>query len=351
MADMSTADINDLPDSDFAYIEPGGEKDDEGKTKPRSLRHYPIQDAAHVRNALARAQQAISAGGDAATIARHALPRIEAKAKALGIGDGEKSVVLMPGAKAIIDDAGYVDGWLAPYGGPVKGDLDLQGEKFTPATDFALNYYKTYPILVDHGMDPDIEAEKVGDIDIKDVRDRGVWVQGQLDRQNKYFEMLRELQAKGQLFWSSGALAHLVRKDRESGEIRRWPIGEATLTMTPANPFAVASVKSIYLPDPIEDPAAPRTFSLGAIKVGARNSASDQALIQTIHDHAMALGATCSGDDADAGKALATPPASDLASAGKEVATVQVVDLEQVASRLMSLIESTAADGVKPFFG
>ena len=48
--------INDLPDSDFAYIEPGGKKVD-GKTVPRSLRHLPIMDCAHVRNALARLSQ------------------------------------------------------------------------------------------------------------------------------------------------------------------------------------------------------------------------------------------------------------------------------------------------------
>lgn len=53
-AAMSSADINDLPDSDFAYIESGGSKDSEGKTTPRDLRHFPIHDAAHVRNALAR---------------------------------------------------------------------------------------------------------------------------------------------------------------------------------------------------------------------------------------------------------------------------------------------------------
>jgi hypothetical protein len=53
----STADINDLPDSDFAYIEPGGKKDEQGKTVPRSLRHLPIHDAAHVRNAAARLSQ------------------------------------------------------------------------------------------------------------------------------------------------------------------------------------------------------------------------------------------------------------------------------------------------------
>ena len=55
--------INDLPDSAFLYIEPGGKKDSEGKTTPRSLRHFPYKDKdgkidlPHLRNALARIPQ------------------------------------------------------------------------------------------------------------------------------------------------------------------------------------------------------------------------------------------------------------------------------------------------------
>lgn len=55
--------INDLPDSAFLYIEPGGKKDDQGKTTPRSLRHFPYKnhkgevDLPHLRNALARIPQ------------------------------------------------------------------------------------------------------------------------------------------------------------------------------------------------------------------------------------------------------------------------------------------------------
>lgn len=76
-AEISQARQNDLPDSDFAYIEPGGSKDDEGKTTPRSLRHFPIMDAAHVRNALSRAPQ--SPFGD------KAMPKIRAAAKKFNI--------------------------------------------------------------------------------------------------------------------------------------------------------------------------------------------------------------------------------------------------------------------------
>jgi len=55
--------INNLPDSSFAFIEEGGEKDEEGKTKPRSLRHLPFKDAqgninkAQLNNALGRLPQ------------------------------------------------------------------------------------------------------------------------------------------------------------------------------------------------------------------------------------------------------------------------------------------------------
>lgn len=59
----STAYVNGLNDSAFAVIEPGGSKDEEGKTVPRSLRHFPHHDsggnldAPHVRNGLARVPQ------------------------------------------------------------------------------------------------------------------------------------------------------------------------------------------------------------------------------------------------------------------------------------------------------
>jgi HK97 family phage prohead protease len=78
-AAMSTAEINDLPDSDFAYIEPGGKKDSDGKTVPRSLRHFPVNDAAHVRNALARAPQS--------PFGPKAMPAIKAAAAKMGIGE------------------------------------------------------------------------------------------------------------------------------------------------------------------------------------------------------------------------------------------------------------------------
>lgn len=86
-AQMSSAEINNLPDSAFAYIEPGGEKDADGKTTPRSLRHYPVQDKAHAQNALSRAGAALKGDDEKAKgIAQKAMPKIKAAAEKFGIG-------------------------------------------------------------------------------------------------------------------------------------------------------------------------------------------------------------------------------------------------------------------------
>ena len=77
MAELSSAAVNDLPDSAFAYIEPGGAKDPGGKTVPRSKRHFPVHDEAHARNALARAPQS--------PFGKHAMPKIMSAARKFGI--------------------------------------------------------------------------------------------------------------------------------------------------------------------------------------------------------------------------------------------------------------------------
>jgi len=72
---------NDLPDSAFMYIETGGKKDSEGKTTPRSLRHFPYKDASgkidpiHVRNAISRIPQA--------KISAQLKARLQAKARGI----------------------------------------------------------------------------------------------------------------------------------------------------------------------------------------------------------------------------------------------------------------------------
>lgn len=88
----STAYVNNLPDSAFAYVEPG-EKDSEGKTTPRSKRHLPYKnkegkvDPAHVRNALARLPQT-NISADAKAKAKR---KLVAAARGVGIEVEEKT--------------------------------------------------------------------------------------------------------------------------------------------------------------------------------------------------------------------------------------------------------------------
>ncbi len=88
-AEWTVAYQNDLPDDAFLYIEADAEKDDTGKTTPRSKRHFPYRDASgkvdlpHLQNAVARIPQSNAPGLTA-----------EAKAalqdKARGILEGER---------------------------------------------------------------------------------------------------------------------------------------------------------------------------------------------------------------------------------------------------------------------
>jgi hypothetical protein len=107
LADWDTAYINDLPDSAFAYIKPGGDKDEGGKTVPRSLRFLPYRNAAggvdlpHLRNALARLPQT-SLSPEEKQEAQAVLDRA---AKAAGVGaPAEESAKTMKEAAPLLDE-------------------------------------------------------------------------------------------------------------------------------------------------------------------------------------------------------------------------------------------------------
>lgn len=99
-AEWSTAYVNDLPDSSFAHIEPGGTKDAEGKTTPRSKRHLPYKDengkvdAPHVRNALARLES--TQIPDAAKAKAKAKLMAAAKTAGVKAGDDKTTKGLLP---------------------------------------------------------------------------------------------------------------------------------------------------------------------------------------------------------------------------------------------------------------
>jgi hypothetical protein len=100
---------NELPDSAFACISPGGKKDSSGKTTPRSLRHYPHHtmsgalDTALLKSYLEK--NALARIGDPGN-EQCGKAHLEAHAKSAGIGDREKTDALAEAdfLEALTDD-------------------------------------------------------------------------------------------------------------------------------------------------------------------------------------------------------------------------------------------------------
>ncbi len=134
-AKWTSAYINNLKDECFAYIESGGEKDSEGKTKPRSLRHFPYKDASgkvdlpHLRNALARAPQS--------PFGPKAMPKLKAAARAAGVGDVKKNLCVL--VKDELRKIAYAP-VLVPEEEDYQGDVASSEEIEKAAWDFLMNY-------------------------------------------------------------------------------------------------------------------------------------------------------------------------------------------------------------------
>lgn len=146
------------------------------------------------------------------------------------------------------DDSGRVRGYLVRFGG-----ADLEGDYFTSSTDFgrpmksgdrvAMNLY------YHHGQDRTVGKSRIGTGYIT-MDDKGLWYEAQVEMADQYQQMIQELAKSGKLGYSSGATGHMVERKKMSDgryEITRWPIGEASLTPTPAEPMnMVKSLKDMY---------------------------------------------------------------------------------------------------------
>lgn len=147
--------------------------------------------------------------------------------------------------KAQIVGEGRIGGYLILWGTPQV--RDLQGEYFTPETELGLDWYPQRPVLYQHGLDGQLKAAVIGQIDTLRMDEVGVWAEAQLDLRQRFVRAVLRLVEKGVLHWSSGSLAHLVQVGAD-GEIRRWPVVEGSLTPTPAEPRRtdVQTIKSVY---------------------------------------------------------------------------------------------------------
>jgi hypothetical protein len=151
----------------------------------------------------------------------------------------------MEALRIAADDDTRLEGWLVPFRGHLAGDKDSYQTRFTAQTEYALDWFPAgRPLLYSHGIDPDTGITPVGRIDSLEIRDAGIWMQAQLDKQNEYFDAIRKMVKDGKLFLSSGSVEHLVQVDARSGDMIRWPIVEGSLTTVPANLYATVAARS-----------------------------------------------------------------------------------------------------------
>jgi HK97 family phage major capsid protein len=137
------------------------------------------------------------------------------------------------------------------------GGKDLQGEFFSPDTEFESSYTKTGRLYVDweHGLQPEPDGpgrdDVLGYVDWTTAKrdEQGLFVERVLDRQAAYMQYLEQLIEEGLVGTSSEAVPGKVFVTKD-GEIKKWPLKRDALTVTPAEPRmlsenAVQAIKAL----------------------------------------------------------------------------------------------------------
>lgn len=184
-----------------------------------------------------------------------------------------ESLIYFGGAVKALDENGKIGGYLVRFTDADHKDLD--GEYFVKDTylgnregdgaDTIFHHAQPLPVKVAVSAEVAAELHAMRDYvftPVKTKRDAvGLWAETVMDLANSYEKAVFNLAKKGKIGWSSGAVSHLVRKDTD-GKITRWPIGEASLTPTPADALnraipikSLAGVKFVSLIDEGETPA------------------------------------------------------------------------------------------------
>lgn len=265
MAEWDTAYVNDLPDSAFAYIAPGGDKDAEGRTVPRSLRYFPHHDDGgaldlpHLRNALARGPQSdVWPSGQS---------HLEAHARGEGIGDRSPGkadgVAPMHSMKAAPLDPEAEDAWwqgriprrllAIPFSGPIRfpdgKSRDVDVEYFDERTDIKPDWFDERPTDWHHSQDPSGvmngvligKANNLGAFDgtLGEPDEYGWWVDLWLKAGEARLNLIRRLVQRGaELFGSSYAYPPMAKRGK-AGHIDVWPYMMQTLSTAPQNTHSV----------------------------------------------------------------------------------------------------------------
>lgn len=147
--------------------------------------------------------------------------------------------------------------------GVVWGGADLDGQQFTPDTDFWPDHTSaTPPVLYHHGQDDGPRKSVLGHVVARSVDDTGMWIEAQIDRAAEYADYVMQLVKRGVLGISSGSIQHIAEMQTPAGKtipwrptpgrVTLWPIVEFSLTPTPAEPrtVSVSELEALSEADP-----------------------------------------------------------------------------------------------------
>lgn len=243
-----------------------------------------------------------------------------------------------------------IEGLAIPFGGPFGGK-DFHGEDFGPDTDLVPDLYPAgRPIIYHHGVNKDAGVIVQGRQTEHVARDEGIWAKGELDKSARYHATVARMIAQGKMFFSSGAIPHLVKTD-SAGHITRWPWMELSLTPTPANPDArVYAVKSGDLIDHLEaaDIDVPPALKLFLDRDDGPESEpfASQADRLSVALDAFASRAELRRDwRAKAGRALSASNRSDIADLVEAIRPI--AETWQKLTDLLARTDPVAADAAK----
>lgn len=142
---------------------------------------------------------------------------------------------------------GKLGGYLVRF--TAADNPDLVGDYFTKDTDLGVEDGDRLSVYYHHGYDPAIKNRRLGRAQVA-IDDVGVWLEATLKMRDEYEQMIYDLAKQGKIGWSSQPAGTLVEKEpkgRKTFYIKSWPIGEASLTPTPAEWRNVAiPMKSLY---------------------------------------------------------------------------------------------------------
>ena len=177
-----------------------------------------------------------------------------------------------PGAvviKSVTDDAVILAGH-----GVIFGGRDLEGDFFTPETDFMLDLVPRKLITFNHTQDiskslpPQMRDVARGMPVIKDAigflenenidYDKvGLWIEATINTSKEYMQYVTEMLERGLLGWSSSTAGAFMDVD-PTGKVLRWPIIEFGLTPIPAEPrtLGVSQIKALFNDAGLEVPEA-----------------------------------------------------------------------------------------------